>query len=186
MSKLCLSHNQLNGSVPESIGQLVKLETLDISSNSLGGTFSERNLANLSSLLELVISSNHLICKMRSDWMPPFSIRFIKMASCRIGPQFPQWIHTQKEISQLDLSNANISGNLPTLPQTIHNLDLSSNQISGSLPTDIAESMYFLVALFLGNNMLNGSIPNSLCQHQGMQVLDLSNNKLSGEIPNCW
>ncbi|XP_054787491.1 receptor-like protein EIX2 [Prosopis cineraria] len=40
--------------------------------------------------------------------------------------------------------------------------------------------------LLLGNNSMNGSIPNSLCKISTLLRLDLSKNKLSGEIPDCW
>jgi hypothetical protein len=64
-------------------------------------------------------------------------------------------------------------------------LNLAHNQIRGSLPKDISHILPSLGRLLLGSNLLNGSIPVSLCQSK-LFGLDLSNNNLSGEIPNCW
>ena len=64
-------------------------------------------------------------------------------------------------------------------------MDLSNNQISGSLPKHIGLTIPRLEMLVLGNNLINGSIPNSLCQIK-LSYLDLSKNRFSGGIPNCW
>ena len=40
--------------------------------------------------------------------------------------------------------------------------------------------------LLLQNNLVNGSIPNSLCKIETLAVLDLSKNLLLGNIPDCW
>ncbi|GMN68466.1 hypothetical protein TIFTF001_037534 [Ficus carica] len=187
LQELHLSYNQLTGSLPQSLGQLVKLETLDISSNSLEGIVSEINFSNLSSLNYLLIGSNRLTCKIKSNWTPPFGVLFVlNMSSCQFGSQFPQWLQTLL-VWQLDLSNASISGGLPTkIGENIYHLDLSMNQISGNLPANIVDIMPILGVLLLGNNLINGSIPDSFCRSQNLEVLDLSKNKLMGEIPDCW
>jgi Leucine-rich repeat (LRR) protein len=41
-----------------------------------------------------------------------------------------------------------------------------------------------LLVLRLSNNLLNGSIPNSLGMLSSLQVLDLSNNQFSGSLPD--
>ncbi|XP_039135222.1 receptor-like protein EIX1 [Dioscorea cayenensis subsp. rotundata] len=43
----------------------------------------------------------------------------------------------------------------------------------------------YLKLLLLSMNKLNGTLPLSLCQIQGLQVLDISKNNLSGELPDC-
>ncbi|KAL7214281.1 hypothetical protein ACSBR1_026653 [Camellia fascicularis] len=131
---LDLSYNKLNGIIPISIGQLSNIKILDLSFNSLEGiVLSETHLANLSMLDELRTSSAFLTLKVRSDWIPVFQLKSFLMRSCKVGIQFPQWLQTQKEVIELDLSNTSISGTLPKwlLDMPLLILDLSHNRVSG-------------------------------------------------------
>ncbi|KAL5549308.1 hypothetical protein UlMin_004539 [Ulmus minor] len=182
-----LSYNQLSGVIPKSLGQLVNLEAFRVSSNSLEGTLSEIHFSNLSRLKWLEIGYNYnLTFKVSSDWIPPFSLQQINMENCKIeGSEFPQWLRTQEEVTELYLGNASISGIFPlwlqSMPLSV--LDLSLNRISGPLPSNFGDDM---AKLFLSDNRINGSIPNSLCRLNYLQALDLSRNKLHGQIPDCW
>ena len=82
-----------------------------------------------------------------------------------INESFPNWL---EGMSDLD------------------SLYLSGNKISGPLPKNIGAAMPTLVYLSLGSNLINGSIPKSLCIPDYLHTLDLSKNMLSGEIPDCW
>ncbi|KAF7815334.1 receptor-like protein EIX2 [Senna tora] len=164
--KLDFSSNQLSGTIPESLGQMVNLSTLSMSRNSLEGTFSKIHLQNLSSIESLQIGFNKLSVKIDSDWSPPFQfLSELGMASCNIGPEFPQWLLKQEQLESLDLSN---------------------NSIRGTIPENIADQLPYLRYLNLKGNFLEGSIPNTLCEIFMIATLDLSNNELSGEVPNCW
>ena len=57
LKELELDHNQINGTLPKSIGQLTKLEALIIGSNSLQGVISEAHLLHLSRLSYLDFSA---------------------------------------------------------------------------------------------------------------------------------
>ncbi|KAL5549305.1 hypothetical protein UlMin_004536 [Ulmus minor] len=209
-----LFNNQLSGVIPKSLGQLVNLEVFRVYNNSLEGTLSEIHFFSLSRLKSLEIGYNYnLTFKVSSDWIPPFSLQLIFMANCKIeGSEFPQWLRTQEEVIELYLRNASISGIFPMwlqsmplsnldlslnqisgpLPSNFGDdmplsfLDLSSNQISGPLPSNFGDDMPLLEYLFLFDNRINGSIPNSLCRVDDLEVLDLSRNKLHGQIPHCW
>ncbi|GJU72654.1 putative leucine-rich repeat protein, partial [Tanacetum coccineum] len=204
---LDLSSNLLEGSLPDSIGQLSKLLFLDVSNNTLSGVVTEAHFANTTMLQHLSATSNHFLnFEISPDWEPPFQIRNVLLGSCKVGPQFPQWIRAQTNLVILILSNTSISGPLPewfrNLP-VISVLDLSHNFLTGTLkdlPSNQtikpAESLgiyterlvdYASVSrlLLLKNNLLNGSIPDSLCNITDLAILDLSKNSLSGNLPNC-
>ncbi|KAL5567834.1 hypothetical protein UlMin_024409 [Ulmus minor] len=63
LKNLILDNNQLNGSVPESIGQVSTLEQLSFASNSFRGVLTEAHFVNLSRLnfLDLSLLSNLII-----------------------------------------------------------------------------------------------------------------------------
>ncbi|KAM5573163.1 receptor-like protein EIX2 [Rosa sericea] len=209
LRELDLSWNQVNGSLPESVGQLSSLETLYLSGNSLSGVITEAHFLNLSRLQYLSLSGNHFSINLSSDWNPPFQLHWLYMSSLKVGPAFPKWILTQTNLTTLYLSNAGLSASLPNkfwdLFSGLEWLDLSMNQIHGKLPNLSSTS---LLSLSLSSNLFSGALPSfspmlqslylsnntfsgplsSLCatQYPNLEYLDISKNLLSGELPNCW
>ncbi|KAJ9678949.1 hypothetical protein PVL29_020994 [Vitis rotundifolia] len=211
LKRLNLGHNQLNGTIPESIGQLAELFIFDLGSNSLQGAISEAHLFNLSGLYHLDLSSNSLTFNMSLEWIPQFQLYSLLLASCKLGPRFPSWLQTQKTLAKLDLSNSDISDVLPdwfwNLTSFVRTLNISNNQIKGVLPNlssqfdshpdiDMSSNCFegsipqlplSVTRLDLSNNNLSGSI-SLLCTvaNSYLVYLDLSNNSLTGALPHCW
>ncbi|XP_057950913.1 receptor-like protein EIX2 [Malania oleifera] len=211
LRELYLNDNELKGPITKSIGHLHELEVLDVSSNSLEGAVSEAHLSNLSKLQILDLSFNSLILEFSSEWVPPFQLDIIRLASCRLGPHFPKWLQTQSNFFLLDISASGIEDTVPTwfwdLSPRLLYLNLSCNQISGTIP-DLSLKFTAFPAIDFSSNHFNGSIPlfspnlSSLILSKNMfsgsllflcgingkvfNYLDLSYNQLSGELPDCW
>ncbi|KAK3421398.1 hypothetical protein EUGRSUZ_G02053 [Eucalyptus grandis] len=187
---LDLSWNSISGPIPKSIGQLSNLEVMDIADNQLDGVVNELHFANLTNLTKLYFSRNKLIINLSTSWVPPFQIQEAFMASCKMGPEFPNWLQTQRKIQALDLSNASISDEVPywlsDILSNIEVLDLSSNMLRGNISQIIGKKMPFLMQMSLSGSNLTGGIPNSLCMSDFLSFLDLSNNQLSEKLPRCW
>ncbi|XP_031122563.1 receptor-like protein EIX2 [Ipomoea triloba] len=207
LRELDISNNRFNGSIPSTLGQLLKLEKLDVSNNALTGVVSELHFSELARLTELSMSLNSLAFNMSSQWIPPFQLKTIKLASCVLGPRFPPWLQTQRLVEELRISNTGIDDNLPgwfqKLYSRVHYLDLSNNNISGKLPTFeegnvpyrrlILHSNKFdgpltpiptdVLLWDVSDNFLAGSIPLQNGVNLTLEVLILSNNQLDGEMP---
>ncbi|KAK6288901.1 hypothetical protein POUND7_000442 [Theobroma cacao] len=207
---LDVSNNRINGSLPQSLGQLGNLEILDVSNNMLEGSVSEMHFSNLTRLRFLSASNNMLTFKPTPSWIPPFSCKVIEFGKWHLGPQFPQWLQFQKNLSTLDISDAGISGVIPTwfwnLSSQIEYLNLSHNQLTGGvtyLPihseVDLSSNQFngplppvfpSLRHLFLSTNFFSGSLSHFLCisstKVRSLAILDVGSNLLSGEIPDCW
>ncbi|KAM6581815.1 hypothetical protein CsatA_005589 [Cannabis sativa] len=211
------SNNKFSGTSNESIGKLDNLNQLDVSSNRLTGYISHVVNLQCPSLKYLDISYNiDMLLKFNSKYpiIPSFNLATINLASCKLGPELPNWLQTQTNLMHLDISNSSISGPLPNwfpnitsnlkylnmshnllsntlanfpLPQEIDVVvDLSSNQFQGSIPPSLLVNPG---RLYLANNKFT-EFSSSLCEAKervrSTQILDLSNNNLFGNIPNCW
>ncbi|KAG6492955.1 hypothetical protein ZIOFF_047926 [Zingiber officinale] len=181
--KLDLGSNSLSGSIPTSLGKLSRLMSLNLSSNYLVGGLTEAHFANLTSLLTMDLSHNHLSINVSSGWLPPFHANVIAMRSCNLGPRFPPWLQNQTRLHSLDISNNGISDFFPewfwNLCMPLMALNASGNHMRGVLP--ISLECFKNVAVFdLSHNNLGGLIPRML--HVSL-YLDLSHNSFSGPIP---
>ncbi|PWA95292.1 leucine-rich repeat protein [Artemisia annua] len=206
-----LSLNRLNGNLPNSLGQLSKLEVLVFSSNLMTGVVTEAHFAKLVNLYYLKGKGNSLILRpQHANWIPPFQLEYLFLNSWVLGPQFPPWLQSQRELVYLDISNTSISSpihesfwsSFPVLtyldmskneiqgtfwgfPAEIDVINLNSNKFTGHLPNSASRSFTYVD---LSNNFFVGSLHQFLCSCDGEypEILNLGNNNLSGVIPECW
>ncbi|OMP04479.1 hypothetical protein COLO4_09603 [Corchorus olitorius] len=209
---LDVSNNKLQGNLPESIGQLVNLEVVGFENNLLKGVICENHFANLTKLDIFDGSGNSFILKVHPNWISPFQVAVLRIGSWHLGPQFPSWLHSQKKLNFLDISNSGISGSIPSsfwnMSSQFYDLNISHNQIYGEIPYipvqpyasfDFSSNSFNgslprissnLRELYLSNNSFSGSLSYFLCQRMNetmwLQFLILSENFLLGELPDCW
>ncbi|KAK9126710.1 hypothetical protein Scep_015556 [Stephania cephalantha] len=118
----------------------------------------------------------------------------IMLENVGISDKIPNWFpKIYPSLQVLDLSNNQISGKVPLelrngLKSTeIDVLNLRGNLFSGTIPLNINETMPNLLFLTLSNNLIEGSIPSSICNLKRLRTVSLSSNYLSGELPQeCW
>jgi EIX receptor 1/2 len=91
---LLLAKNKLNGTLGRRIENLNKLEVLRVRSNMLEGVISEAQLSNFPKLYYLDLSCNSYTLNISFDWVPPFQLDLLYLTSCKLGPDFPNWIKT--------------------------------------------------------------------------------------------
>ena len=142
LNEMRLQWNELNGSLPVSFGQLSELVVLEVYGNRLTGILSEEHFSKLSKLKTLAMGGNSgLVLNVSSTWVPPFQIADLIVPSCNLGPSFPTWLRSQKEVSSLYLSNASISGSIPkwfwNISLNLQGVSLSANQLQGQLPNSL-------------------------------------------------
>ncbi|PPR84804.1 hypothetical protein GOBAR_AA35914 [Gossypium barbadense] len=169
LRRLFLSQNQFNGSIGDLHGKASSLGLIPMSAF--------QNLRNLS---DLDLSYNRLsIDAPATNISPPFpTFTALELASCNLT-------NINSGIWILDLHGNQLQGQVPTLPSYATYLDYSDNNFSFVLPAHIGDSLQFTSFFSLSNNNIQGRIPESLCNHTKLQVLDLSNNSMSGTIPQC-
>ncbi|XP_031112255.1 receptor-like protein 47 [Ipomoea triloba] len=179
------SSNKFYGPLPESIGYLSSLTILSFLNNKLEGIVTENHFVNLTMLTEIYASGNRLTLRVRSNWMSPFQLYALALSGWNLGPQFPIWLQSQHQIVQLEISNAEIEGEIPkwfwNFSSVLEAIDLSFNQLRGEIQNisiRLPEGSVG-VLLYLDSNQFSGSLP-SIPIH--IIELDLSNNSFSGNI----
>ncbi|CAD6247061.1 unnamed protein product [Miscanthus lutarioriparius] len=200
-----LSNNQLSGSLPANLADMAFVE-LNISSNLLSGPIPP--LPTNISILDM--SSNSFSGTLPSNLGAPQLITLL-MYSNKIGGSIPGSLCKLNLLSDLDLSNNLLEGEIPRCfetesSQSIEFLLLGNNSLSGEFPAflqkctglqflDLAWNNFFgrlpewigeltnLQFLRLSHNTFSGNIPAEITNLGYLQYLDLSSNNLSGVIP---
>ncbi|KAL7259398.1 hypothetical protein ACSBR1_005322 [Camellia fascicularis] len=178
---LDLERNQLNGTLPQSFGHLSKLQQLYVSNNLLEDIVSEIHFTNLINLNTIYASGNQLTLKVSRDWIPPFQLIGVELASWNLGPKFPIWLRPQKDLVILDLSYTGILDEIPiwfwNFSSSLYFVDLLHNQIHGEIPyLFIASKVQYI---YLNSNHFSGPLPRI---SSNLEDLDFSNNSFSGDI----
>jgi Leucine-rich repeat (LRR) protein len=209
VTSLDLSYNNLTGTLPASLGYLVKLEQLGFAFNKLTGTiptsighltvlrylYSTHNklsgnipssIANLKSLTELDFSQNELSGNIPTSIGTLVNLNELVLSNNKLSGNIPASLGNLINLTQLLLSQNEITGNIPySIGNLVHvyYLNLSNNRLSGSMPSSF-KNLTGLWYFFLNDNELSGHIPNSLSNLKLLSELDLSNNKFDGSIPS--
>ncbi|XP_039821923.1 probable LRR receptor-like serine/threonine-protein kinase At1g56140 isoform X2 [Panicum virgatum] len=205
---LCLGTNNLNGSLPSELGNLVKLEELYIDSAGLSGPIPS-SFSKLTSMKRLVASDNEFTGRLPDyigRWSNLQDLRFqgnsfqgplpttlsnlVNLTEIRIGDILSgssslAFISNMTSLNTLILRNCRVSDSLASVNFSrfarLNLLDLSFNNITGQVPQALL-NLNSLNFLFLGNNSLSGSLPSS--KGPNLKYLDFSYNQLSGSFPS--
>ncbi|XP_028052818.1 receptor kinase-like protein Xa21 [Camellia sinensis] len=185
LQSLYMQVNQLTGTIPSGIGKLQNLHELNLLNNSLSGNIPS-SLGNLSLLSKLVLGLNNFLGNIPPSLGNCSNLQKLLLSQNNLNGSIPKQVVSISSLSiYLDLSQNQLSGYLPMEVAKLINLgylDVSKNLLSGEIPSTLG-SCTSLKTLRLGNNFFNGTIPSSLSFLRGLSELDLANNTLSGEIP---
>lgn len=110
----------------------------------------------------------------------------IKLPGMSLQGSFPTGFEYCGRMTGLDLSDNNLSGNIPLnlsgwLPY-LTSLDLSQNNFSGPIPAQLANCTYLNI-IHLQENRLSGQIPWQLTRLERLKDFNVRSNLLSGPIP---
>ncbi|MCF6306821.1 MAG: Two component regulator three Y domain protein [Flavobacteriaceae bacterium] len=128
---ISLLFNNLEGTIPNSIGQLTNLENLELSFNKLEGTIPSE-IGNLKSLKVLAFNGNNLF------------------------GSIPTTIGNLSSLNQLHLSSNQLTGTIPqsvTKLEYLEILNVFDNDLSGEIPSDLAHSKNLKQLIVAENNL---------------------------------
>ena len=132
---LVLAGNKLSGTLPEALGALTSLQTLDLSSNALRGSIPPGVVGSLGSLITLNLANNTL-----DGPIPVQTVGLVSLVS-------------------LDLSSNLLAGSIPDIkaPPGLADVNIAHNAFSSTLPDWLGCNDHIKVCMAKGN-------PALLCQ----------------------
>ncbi|KAL5772115.1 hypothetical protein ACOSP7_011714 [Xanthoceras sorbifolium] len=174
LTELILSSNQFVGSLPITLQYLTKLTNFRISDNSFNGTVPEF-IRNWTKLGRLEMYSSGL-----EGPINPAIFALGNLTDLRItdmsGPIFDFPKRINENMKHLVLRNLSMSGYIPTDVWDMDNLktlDLTFNKLEGEFNSIDPKPDN----IFLSENKLNGTIPESIFRTSTKSNIDLSYNK---------
>ena len=194
LTELNLSNSNLFGEIPSEIGNLVNLESLDISRcPGISGPIPPE-IGNLVNLTNLDISG----CENISGSIPPEIGNLVNLVNLNLSSGLDNYFCTT--IGKLSGEIPSEIGNLVNL----ESLKINNCKISGLIPPEIGNLSNLRILELRGNiprfnqpgygcypdeedNNLSGPIPPEIGNLTNLQTLNLASNNLSGPIPeNIW
>lgn len=184
VEEIDLARNNLSGSLPEEIGELTGLKTLELYMNQISGGIPE-TIGNLTGLTWLSLRGNQLIGTIPPEIGNLINLEHLYLFENQLEGPIPAETGNLVKLKYLLLQNNSLTGPIPDEICNltgINYLSLDYNQLSDSIPACIG-NITGLIELRLGNNKLTGSIPEGIGNLTNLGYLDLSNNQLTGSIP---
>ncbi|CAM0910525.1 unnamed protein product [Alopecurus aequalis] len=207
-----LAQNNLQGTIPETLGSLTSLQVLDMTSNNLSGTVPPAIYA-IPALTFLGLGDNQLAGRIPANI--GYTLPRIQMLVLQ-GNQFdgpvPASLANASDLQYLGLRHNIFSGVIPFLGYLanlvtldlgenlleagdwtflssltscthLQKLYLDSNNLQGQLPTSIGNLPKSLQWLLLNDNQINGFIPPDIENLTSLTLIHMEKNFLSGHIP---
>ena len=182
---LDLSHNNLNGTLPESISNLAYLKTLNLDNNNLKEQIPE-SIIQMTGLNNLILSNNNLTGGIPEDIGDMVNLMNLNISNNpQLGGEIPLSIGDLTQLQTLLLTYSGLGGSIPSELRNLHSLFhlyLTGNNLSGGIFPQINE-MSSLRILQLGDNGLTGPIPPTLFQIPYLEDLSLYGNSFTGGLP---
>uniref|UniRef100_A0ACD5YN42 Uncharacterized protein n=1 Tax=Avena sativa TaxID=4498 RepID=A0ACD5YN42_AVESA len=211
---LDLGGNELSGNIPESIGELKRLEglhlernnmsgelptalsncknlvTVDLRSNNFSGELTKVNFSNLSNLKKLDLLYNHFTGNIPDSLYSCSKLTALRLSHNNFHGQLSERIGNLESLSFLSLVNSSLTDITRTLrilgkSRSLTTLLIGLNFYHETMPEDDnIDGFENLQVLSISDCSLSGKIPHWLSKLRNLGLLFLHNNQLTGPIPD--
>ncbi len=179
-----LDENNLDGTIPASLGGLLSLQYLELDTNKLSGIIPDE-LGNLPSLQQLYLSGNQLTGSIPTALGAITNLKWLNLRDNLLTGTIPIELGQLSQLEYLQLGLNQLTGSIPSQLNQLSALkwlNLEDNQLDGAIPSELGDLLN-LEQLYLNNNQLTGTIPIALGGLTKLVWLNLGQNLLTGDIP---
>ncbi|XP_068501895.1 LRR receptor-like serine/threonine-protein kinase RPK2 [Phaseolus vulgaris] len=177
---LDVSGNQLAGSIPVDLGNMVSLASLNLSRNQLEGQI-PTSLGQIKNLKFLSLAGNKLNGSIPTSLGQLYSLEILDLSSNYLTGEIPKAIENMRNLTDVLLNNNNLSGHIPdglAYVTTLSAFNVSFNNLSGSLPSN---SGLIKCSSAVGNPYLSPCRGVSLSVPSGSQLGPIDGNPYNSE-----
>ncbi|XP_030548481.1 leucine-rich repeat receptor-like serine/threonine-protein kinase BAM1 [Rhodamnia argentea] len=157
LGQICLSNNQLSGSLPPSVGNFSGVQKLLLDGNKFSGPI-PAEVGRLQQLSKMDFSHNKFSGPITPEISRCKLLTFVDLSRNDLSGAIPNEITRMRILNYLNLSKNHLVGNIPASISTMQSLtsvDFSYNNLSGLVP-GTGQFSYFNYTSFLGNPDLCG------------------------------
>uniref|UniRef100_A0A5B6Z1D5 Protein kinase domain-containing protein n=1 Tax=Davidia involucrata TaxID=16924 RepID=A0A5B6Z1D5_DAVIN len=186
LNSLYLSDNFLTGIIPPTLGQLSSLSVLDLSQNLLTGSIPSA-LSALHNLTNLNLSSNFLSGPIPPGFGSFSNLQFLNLYNNSLTASIPLQLGNLSQLIELDLGFNYLSGSLPEDLGRLRSLQkmlIGNNGLEGPLLGNLFLNLTQLQYVVLSWNHFDGDLPEVMWLIPQLSFLDVSGNNLTGVLSN--
>lgn len=183
--KIALANKNLIGKIPSNIGDLQKLNSIDLNTNAGITGRIPTSITTLNLLTVIWFNSCNLSGTIPSGIFNLPVLANLNLAYNQLTGGIPSNVGSAPALATLTLTSNPLGGTIPTSIENLLNLQvlqLASNQLIGKIPPGIG-SLKKLTTLVMNGNQLSGTIPSEIGNLIILTNLTLTGNQLSGSIP---
>ena len=176
--------NNLKGNIPPEIGDLEKLEVLNINMAEFQKSVLPKELGNLKELKKLTFRQCLLSGTIPAELGNLTNLILLDLEANLLTGSIPNEICKLTNLIKLDLFRNQLTGMIPSDLDKLVNLNdlmLGTNRLEGDI--SICFKLVKLEYLFLNANKFTGEISSKIVDLTKLVTLNLSENDLSGSLP---
>ena len=184
---LDVADNQLEGPIPDEIGQLASLQTLYMDENAWSGHI-PKTLCSLTGMTSIVLSSASISGAIPQCIGALKQLQVLDLSETQLNGTLPYSMHTLKGLTYLGLERTHLRGDPWGVICELHslrNLYLMDAFFDAQLPGCIGR-LTQLRDLLIADNSFHGSLPTELTQLTLLEKFDAQRNFFVGCLPSGW
>eukprot|EP01133_Synstelium_polycarpum_P003788 gene3788-4368_t len=183
--QLNLPSNNLVGTIPSQLSQLVHLESIILDYNVLSDSIPSQLFINMDNLTSIQLQNNLLGGDISWTESLPLGIAFLWVAGNEFTGSIPKTWSKYPKLDFIFVELNRLTGQIPNEIgdlKMIRLLDIGFNDITGPIPETI-KNLEHLTHFWCYDNRLSGNLPLALGNMTSIEMVEFTRNKLSGEIP---